>query len=370
MDIVPGHSRIMGYDLARGMAVFAMMIINFSCVFSTFESEPYWLSECVERIEGRAAALFVLLAGIGISLLTRQARQAGTLTVRLKLRRMLCRRAVFLFIAGTCLSITWPGDILHFYGIYLLIAAFLFSASDRVLLVAACLSPLIFLGFFAVVSAGNPGNAYFPTWKTSNEPLALIASSFFNGVYAVFPWITFVLAGMWIGRQNIMDTRLRRKLLVTGAVAAMSAELVSWFLISRPEAGPLTGAPLFSAGLLARGFLGTGMWPPTPFFMLSAGGTALCLLVISLYLSEKVRLKWILPVSNTGRMALSLYVGHVLFGINLLLYLGGSDAESIVFSVGWATAFYIIFIVLCFFWLKRFRTGPLEYVMRRFSSRG
>jgi uncharacterized membrane protein YeiB len=64
---------------------------------------------------GRAAATFMILAGVGITLWT---RRTGT-----GARRALIRRGVFLLAAGMINLIVWPGDILRVYGVGLILAA-------------------------------------------------------------------------------------------------------------------------------------------------------------------------------------------------------------------------------------------------------
>ncbi|MFT4961971.1 MAG: hypothetical protein ACI92Z_003066, partial [Paracoccaceae bacterium] len=71
-------------------------------------------------MEGRAAALFVVLAGVGIAL--------GKPT-----REILLRRAVFLFAIGLINLTIFEADILHFYALYFGVAALFLTASNVVL---------------------------------------------------------------------------------------------------------------------------------------------------------------------------------------------------------------------------------------------
>ena len=67
--------RIIGYDLARALAVFGMVVVNFKIVKGAEDNGPAWLVSLVGLLSGRAAATFVVLAGIGISLLTQKPRR-------------------------------------------------------------------------------------------------------------------------------------------------------------------------------------------------------------------------------------------------------------------------------------------------------
>jgi uncharacterized membrane protein len=65
----PPGGRIIGYDVARALAIFGMVVVNFKVVMAASEADPGWLASLVGLLEGRAAATFVILAGVGLSLL-------------------------------------------------------------------------------------------------------------------------------------------------------------------------------------------------------------------------------------------------------------------------------------------------------------
>ena len=107
-----GYQRIAGYDLARGIAVFVMLFINFREVFALQDVSWPWLSDAIALFNRRAAVVLVMVSGAGVSLIFRN--------MGAKSRRILLDRAVFLFLAGGLLSRIWSADILHFLrGVYL-----------------------------------------------------------------------------------------------------------------------------------------------------------------------------------------------------------------------------------------------------------
>ena len=59
-----------GFDVARGLAVFGMIIVNFKIAMGAETAGPSWMVWLVGLLDGRAAATFVILAGVGMSLLT------------------------------------------------------------------------------------------------------------------------------------------------------------------------------------------------------------------------------------------------------------------------------------------------------------
>jgi len=63
--------RIIGIDVARALAVIGMIIVNFKVVFG--ENGLPWVKSFVSIFDGKAAATFVVLAGVGLALMTNSA---------------------------------------------------------------------------------------------------------------------------------------------------------------------------------------------------------------------------------------------------------------------------------------------------------
>jgi uncharacterized membrane protein len=188
-------SRIDGYDLARMAAMFGMTLVNLKSIFADQAVDPAWLYCMIEHIDGRAAATFVVLSGVGISLLSRHERGAGTGLNDSSGRMILLKRALFLFVSGICLIRLWPADILHFFGLYLMLATFMLKMPERRLLVVAGFFIIAFqllTLFFDYEKGWNGINAdYIDLWSVNG----FIRNTFFNGFYPIFPWSAFLLLG-------------------------------------------------------------------------------------------------------------------------------------------------------------------------------
>ena len=65
--------RIVGFDIARALAVFGMVVVNFKIVMVAKQGNLTWLDSAVGLLDGRSAATFVVLAGAGISLRSQKA---------------------------------------------------------------------------------------------------------------------------------------------------------------------------------------------------------------------------------------------------------------------------------------------------------
>jgi uncharacterized protein len=367
--------RIDGYDLARAMAIFAMMVINFKCVFTENETDPVWLFWLVERMEGRAAATFAVVAGVGLSLLSRRARIANDKAGISNHRYTLLKRAVFLFIIGMAFTYTWPADILHYYGLYICIGAFFLMASDRQLLTMATISITVFIVLMAMFDYGQGWDGETADYEGLWTPAGMIRNLFFNGYYPVFPWTSFIFVGMWLGRQDVADHGFRRKMILLGIGLVCFAESAAWQLsriLSKTyycQVNPDLILSFKAVSHQVSSWIETGPFPPSLPYMISGLGTAFAVIMVSIMLAEKfAAAPWIRPVIAAGRLSLTLYVAHVVIGINILEMLELGEDQTILFSVGCAVAFYACAVPLSLLWLKRFKRGPLEWLMRKFSD--
>ena len=53
----PGAVRLIGYDVARALAFFGMVLVNFKIVMGASGAGPAWLVDAAGLLEGRAAAV-------------------------------------------------------------------------------------------------------------------------------------------------------------------------------------------------------------------------------------------------------------------------------------------------------------------------
>ncbi len=72
--------RFIGFDVARCLAFFGMVVVNYKVVMQgTNATSPAWLNDFLGLFSGRAAATFVVLAGVGLALLYKAKKnQAST----------------------------------------------------------------------------------------------------------------------------------------------------------------------------------------------------------------------------------------------------------------------------------------------------
>jgi uncharacterized membrane protein YeiB len=337
-----------------------MVVVNFKIVMGAEASGPNWLLALVELLNGRAAATFVILAGIGISLLSRSGRVMGDGEKLKKAQKTLLRRALFLFVVGLLYSPIWPADILHFYGIYIAVAAFLLSASTRKLWIYCGLLS-IGAGLLILIFDYNLGWEWQTLeYKDFWSPEGMVRHLFFNGFHPVIPWLSFLLLGMILGRQDLRNPKIRRPLFWWGVTIAIVAESFSQVLIQ--TLSPMV-PPQDQEGIAA--LFGTNPMPPMPLYLLAGAGTAVALITASVGLGERYGNKsWLRPLVSTGQLALTLYVGHVLLGMGILEGMGRLENQSLTFSLGASFLFCTLGVLFAHLWRKRFQFGPIEWAMR------
>lgn len=342
----PAASRVEGLDLARSVAILAMVLINFQVFLlerpgETLPDLPWrWL---IHAPSGRSSALFVTLAGAGIALMARSPdRRAVRLT--------LLKRALFLLVAGNLLILVWYIDILHFYAVYLAIAALLFFGFTRRQLLPAAIAIALFAALLDAAFEW-PEHEY---WTAPGMALDVLV----EGIHPVLPWIAFVLVGYWVGQQDLADRGTRRRLMLGAALLAASAELVSAGLAAL--AADL-GWPAELAGLL-----GTG-WSPEPLYVLGASSTS----VLAIATCQEVVTRWgaarpVRALVATGQLSFTIYILHALVGVGVPRWLMGLE-EAMAWgpvTIWWAV-FCALVVPLAWAYRARFARGPLEWVMRK-----
>jgi len=357
-------NRIIGYDLARALTLLGMVLINFWVMMENTVSDPQWLVSTLDLIQGRAAATFVVLAGVGLSLMSRSALLNNDAARMRENRHLMLKRALFLFMLGMLNGLIWRADILHVYGIYFVIGICLLTVPSRRLLLLSVV-PVAISSLFMLAVDFDRGLAfktdtYSAFWKSA----AMAWDIFFDGLYPVFPWAAFLILGMWLGRKRLSDPVLRKKILFIGVGAVAFAECISHTVFHLST----SGSSVFDPDVLLMWFA-IEPWDPMPLFMLSAGGTALIVVTSSISIAQKWgHRQWILPFVFVGQLSLTLYVAHIVVGSIVLKGMKGLDLEPYLFPIWGTTFFYLVALLFSHVWKRHFVTGPLEGLMRRFST--
>ena len=246
-------NRLHGLDIARYLAFFGMVIVNFKIVVGA-EHDLGVLASMAGILEGRAAATFVVLAGIGLGLAAAK-RLQKTISVTIK-------RAVFLMILGLVNTTVFDADILHYYAIYFLLGVVLLPLGAAVLIPILVGVILAFVGMILTLNydAGWDWETYSYSgfWTGSG----FVRNLFFNGWHPVFPWLGFLIFGIILSRQTLAERATQKLLILWGGAVVIAAQGISMML-----------TPILTSADPELGFIATtSPIPPMPLYMISEWG--------------------------------------------------------------------------------------------------
>ncbi len=348
---VVGARRLIGLDLARFVALVGMVIVNFDVVMVTrgIDQEA---SGIASWLAGRAAATFVVLAGIGIGLGATSKPWRQTYATNLK-------RVLFLLVLGLGNSLIFSADIIHYYAIYFLFAIVFLRAPSWMLW--GTIASLI-IGFVLLVLTLEYDTGW--NWQAFEydgfwTPSGFVRNLFFNGWHPVVPWFSFVLYGIWLSRLDLQNRSIQRKLLAGGCISFVSVTLLSGWLMQSMSRIDEGAAILFA----------TDPVPPMPLYLIAGGSAAslaigACLLIEPRVQSTRAHTMMI----AAGRQTLTLYIAHILVGMGLLESLGMIGGQTAATAVTVSVIFCVAATLFAWGWSRKFERGPLEWLMRRLTG--
>jgi uncharacterized membrane protein YeiB len=194
----------------------------------------------------------------------------------------------------------------------------------------------------------------------------------FNGTYPLIPWLIFFVAGLGIGRRYIHIMQNNNRLILFGflmtAVAETAAGLLIKFNAAKYFSFSLDNTPIVNDTISnpMLHWFAIRAFPPTPLFVVSALGTALVVIGTARWAVQRwPESKLIDVLVNTGQMSLTIYVGHVLLGINTMELIGINGDQHIVFVIVCASLAFLCCMLVAHYLKRHSRKGPLEWLMRK-----
>jgi len=368
---------MIGLDLARGLAVFGMYAVH----VGPAPSQGGVIGFLMELTQGRSSALFAVLAGFAVALITGRHTPKTGLAGRQAVAKVVIR-AVILLALGTALTMTGTPvvPILAFYGLFFLLVLPLYRLSAKPLALIAAVWALVGPQLLYAVKPLVGGRA-FPTVGHADGIVSLL----FTGGYPALTWVPFVLAGMAVARLDLTATAVRIRLALTGVALAVTGVALavtgyggSWLALRlvpgaaqaiREAAGragmsSVSSAPPGSGGIFGDTPAGMLVASPHSEATLSiVGNTGVAILVITACLAAVdafPRLRRLSgPVIAVGSMSLTAYVYHIV-AIWLL-----NTEEATVPPLYILLGFIASVAVLATLWSRFFQRGPLEWLMGR-----
>lgn len=375
----PSTGRMIGLDLARGLAILGM----FAAHVGPDPSVGGPLGWVMEVARGRSSALFALLAGFTLVLLTGRPEPRTGRSGRQAVGRVLIRAAVLMALGYALVLLDTDVDvILSFYGLLFVLALPLYRMSAATLALIAASTALVMPQVLYLLRAALDGGSLADA-VVGLDPLARLTGSdgvlelFVTGEYPALTWFSFIVAGMAVAKLDLSRRDELAKLAFTGAVLAVIGYGGSWLalhLVPGARAGvsaATDGGPAASAwwsDAVGEEFAsGHPAWllvasPHSQTTWSIAGNTGVALAVLAAcfavvrFAGPRVRL--LAPLAAVGSISLTAYVAHI-FAIRLLGTVDGEEWAALPVLLGFAVAA----MALALLWTRFFRRGPLEYLL-------
>lgn len=349
---------------------------------ATADLTPTWIGL---TFSGRAAALFAVLAGVGLALSTgKQVPPEGT-ALRAA-RRGIALRALVIAAVGLSLGgleVNLAIILVHYALLFLCVLPFLGLRIKALCAWAAgwiVLSPVLAYLLRPWLMASEPPLhlGHNPSWEDLSTPFPLLGDLFLTGYYPVFQWLAYLLVGLVIGRLALTKAMVPVLLLTLGtAVAALAkalgtAAMESWG--GRAALEQVLNAPGYPLSSVLQvnltGIRQEGSWwwlasaaphSATSLDLAHTCGVAAAVVGACLLLgrlADWVDLDLLLPLRGAGAMTLTLYSAHVwvVSGFYLKPLPAGWTEDGMYFAHA-ATAVVVGMVFVLLKW-----RGPLELV--------
>ncbi|MER6134413.1 DUF418 domain-containing protein [Streptomyces sp. NPDC001815] len=373
---VPGAGRLVGLDLARGLAVFGMYAVH----VGPAPGQDGVIGFLMELAQGRSSALFAVLAGFAVALITGRRTPKTGLAGRQAVAKVIIR-AVILIVLGTALTLTGTPvvPILAFYGLFFLLVLPLYRLGTKPLaLIAvgwALVGPQLLYALKPMV-----GGRVFLSYGQADGPVSLL----FTGGYPALTWVPFVIAGMAVARCDLASTAVRIRLALTGVALAVTGYGGSWLAVrlvpgaaeavrkaeqgsgmsSMPSGSSMPSVSPDSIGIFGdtpAGMLASAPHSEATLSIVAATGVAILVITVCLAAMDTFRglHRLAKPVIAVGSMSLTAYVYHIV--AIWLLNTEGQTASALYILLG----LIVSVTVFAAIWSRFFQRGPLELLMGR-----
>lgn len=387
---VSATARIGSLDVLRGFAVLGILVMNiqsFAMVGSAYMNPTSWgdMSGANGIIwhashvlaDSKFMALFSILFGAGIVLVSQRRQSAGKSPAALHYRRMLGLLGIGLIHA----YLFWYGDILVPYAICGSIVFVVWSVRARWLVLGSI--SLLIIGVLSILLIGfslefmpekdhqeMQDTVWAPTPAEIDKELATYRGPWLPQLaHRAETTIMIQTAGLFMLSWRITGLMLLgMALLKTGFLSGRSTNRTYFSVLI---VGSLIGFPLVSWGITrnaaANWSMNFSMFSGTlPNYFASILIALAYVAGIQLLLRSAIRrvlVDWLAPV---GRMALTNYLSQTLlctlifYGHGLALFGSVNRRQQLIIVV----AIWIVQILFSKFWMARFRFGPCEYAWR------
>ncbi|AOR30911.1 hypothetical protein BFF78_07475 [Streptomyces fodineus] len=382
----PSTGRLVGIDLARGLAVCGMYAAHVGPDVAVGGPVGFLL----ETARGRCSALFALLAGFSLVIITGRPHPRTGRAGRQAMARIVIR-AIVLAVLGYALTAldTDVAVILSFYGLLFLAVLPLYRLRAGTLALIAAAGALVMPLLLYAVRSSIEGGSWADA-VAARDPLARLTGTdgfielLFTGEYPVLTWMPFLVAGMAVARLDLIRPGVRSRLALAGGGLALLGYGGSWLALH------LVPHALSTVEAATNGSASSAWWSdtvgepmnhtPLAWLLVAAphsqttfsilGNTGVALAVVAGCLTVADRMPCLMgparPIAAVGAMALTVYVLHIvaLWFLTDVWPVPAIEDDSLN-ALPVLLGFLVAAAALAMVWTAVFRRGPLEYLLHQ-----
>jgi uncharacterized protein len=360
----PTADRVIDLDVTRAIAMIGVVVMNYHGFLIDLggpigqSTINRFFNPFTGPLSTRFAATFVMVAGMGITLMTNRGRLDHDRQRRSADRWTLIRRGFLLYTFGFGFEWLWSGTILFFYGAFFIVGALLFTLRVRWLIAVGAVAAI---GAAAIrwwaFEADRDTSWLLGGWYGSGpyrSPRRLLFDTFVNGTHPLLPWLAFLCAGMILGRFLPLSNSSRRVLAAVGVLLVAVTYLANHLFADTPLRSQLLATDPFSRSLN---------------YTVCALGSSITAFCVIGWIANATHANAVTRgFAAAGRTTLTLYILHALVFDAVvtrwhLIRPAGLDV-TLVFAGG----FWLVGITVAAWWQQRYGIGPAEWVYRKFGG--
>jgi len=370
--------RLIAIDVMRGISILGIFLVNifaFTTPYLYVDQAEYaetkfdqWAYQFVDIfVQASFYPLFAFLFGYGLFILKNRIEDRNK-----SFRPLAVRRFSLLILFGFLHAVLlWPGDILFVYGVCGLLSLLFIQLSPKALTSISITAYTLFFGFITLLSVISEKLGLMDDYYESLIPLANAVTDIYQSdsfieitfqrfidwksvnidgyIEIIFAVLPFVLLGIAAGKS--------KKFAVTERNRRFFKKVL---LIALPIGLFLKGMPYLLGGSFVFEVI-------QDYF----GGAILAaayILIIFLLVKDKETF-FSRSFANVGKMSLSNYLiqsiicSTLFYGYGFGWFMKVSYSNLILFVL----VIYFLQIIFSSIWLRKFRFGPFEWILRSFT---
>ena len=368
-----GAPRLPGLDVARAVALIGVVTLNYHGYLNGRHHSPKrsYVERVFDPLDGplstRFASVFVLVAGMGVTLMTNRSRLSGDIAAIRSDRWRLARRGLLLYSSGLLIEWIWNGTILVYYGAFFMVAALLFTLRLRWIVLLGTCAALAGAGI-AWFRIAQELKGHDTSWlePAVTSPRNLVLRTFVGYTHPLLPWLAFLCAGIAIGRFLPLSKQRRARIIFCGVSMFAVTYLVNYVGLRWATDNFVSND---HSARRWRILLSTGPFDRGLLYTIGTLGSSLVSFCALAWLADRFAHAGATQLlRHAGQMTLTLYVCHILVFNAVVHWWHLVRPTGLDTALVLSAAFWVFAIMLGGLWHRVAGVGPLERLYRNFGG--